>query len=100
MVITHGDEATINQLKNIPSASIHMKELGLLTSFLGIGNQVRVYRYFRSSVNIYADPIRLANLTDDKIARAPILVNTNIKDDGAPLSNPSLFECLVGIYSK
>ncbi|KAL3511542.1 hypothetical protein ACH5RR_024259 [Cinchona calisaya] len=98
MIITGDDIAGITDLKNHLHQHFEMKNLGLLSYFLGLEVSSNFDSYFLTQANYVSDLFAHANLTDHTIASTPIEDNARFTPtDGSPLSNPTLYLQFVGI---
>ena len=97
MVITGSDKTTILEFKQFPHNYFHMKDLGTLTYFMGWEVSYSPHGIFLTQCKYIKDLIKLANLTDNKVCSTPMELNLKLqRDDGALISNPTLYRRLVG----
>lgn len=74
-----------------------MKDLGLLSYFLGLEVTSNHSGYYLSQAKYATDLLSRVGLTDNKIVTTSIEINAKFDDkDGTLLSNPTLYRQLVG----
>ena len=74
-----------------------MKDLGHLSYFLGLEITHSTYGLYITQAKYASDLLSRAGLTDSKTIDTPVELNTHLTPSGGkPLSNPSLYKCLVG----
>ncbi|CAL5418756.1 unnamed protein product [Camellia sinensis] len=97
MIITGDDTVGISSFKQFLSRQFEMKDLGLLSYFLGLEIFHDPSGYFLSQAKYTSDLLARAGLTDFKTASTPVDLQTRLTPlDGHLLSNATLYRQLVG----
>jgi hypothetical protein len=97
MIITVDDITGIQELKQFLSQHFEMKDLGLLSYFLGLKIFSSSNGYYLTQAKYIFDMLFWANLTDSKIVDTPTELNTRLTpNDGEPLHDFILYRHLVG----
>ncbi|CAL5349699.1 unnamed protein product [Camellia sinensis] len=97
MIITGDDTVGISSLKQFLSRQFEMKDLGLLSYFLGLEISHDPSGYFLSQAKYTSDLLARAGLTDFKTTSTPVDLQTHLTPlDGHLLSNATLYRQLVG----
>ena len=97
IVITGTDSALIEKLRQHLHNSFHMKDLGMLTYFLGLEVHTTPSGIFLHQHKYAQDLITLAGLQDSSPVNTPLEVNTKYRrDEGDLLADPTLYRRLVG----
>ncbi|CAL5413180.1 unnamed protein product [Camellia sinensis] len=97
MIITGNDTVGISSLKQFLSRQFEMKDLGLLSYFLGLEISHDPSGYFLSQAKYTSDLLARAGLTDFKTASTLVDLQTRLTPlDGHMLSNATLYRQLVG----
>ncbi|KAL8130930.1 hypothetical protein AgCh_007017 [Apium graveolens] len=97
ILITGDNQQGIQHLKHILQQSFQMKDLVLVSYFLGLEISRHSDGYFVSQRKYTQDLIEMACLTDDKVVDTPLELNVKYsKNDGSPISDPSLYRSIVG----
>ncbi|GKU91205.1 hypothetical protein SLEP1_g5107 [Rubroshorea leprosula] len=88
---------SIHDLKQFLSHKFEMKDLGVLSYFLGLGVTSSDDGYLLSQTKYASDLIFKARLTDSKTASTPLEPNVQLTSmDGSPLANPTRYKQVVG----
>ena len=97
MIITSDDLSSIQELKVFLSQQFEMKNLGHLSYFLGLEITHSTDGLYITQAKYASKLLSRAGLTDSKTVNTPVEVNAHLTPTGGkPLSNPSLYRCLVG----
>ena len=73
-----------------------MKDLGHLSYFLGLEITHSTYRLYITQAKYVSELLSQVGLTDNKIVNTSVELNAHLTPSrGKPLSNPSLYKCLV-----
>ena len=97
MIITGDDLSGIQELKDFLSQQFAMKDLGHLNYFLGLAITHSIDGLYITQAKYAFEFLSRAGLTDSKTVDTPIELNAHLTPSrGKPLSNPSLYRCLVG----
>ena len=97
MIITGDNLSSIQELKVFLSQQFEMKNLGHLSYFLGLEITHSTDGLYITQAKYASKLLSRAGLTDSKTVNTPIEVNAHLTPTGGkPLSNPSLYRCLVG----
>ncbi|GKV08832.1 hypothetical protein SLEP1_g20408 [Rubroshorea leprosula] len=97
MIITGDDVAGVEELKQSLSHKFEMKDLGILSCFLGLEVTSSNDGYLLSQVKYASDLISKAELNDGKSVSTPLESNVKLTPmDGSPLSDPTHYRQLVG----
>ncbi|XP_021644240.2 uncharacterized mitochondrial protein AtMg00810-like [Hevea brasiliensis] len=97
MLLTRSDREGIHKFKQFLQPSFQMKDLGQVTYFLGLEVSHSAASLFVNQHKYIADLIKLTNLIDDQTCSTPMELNLKLKrDDGEPISDPTLYRRLVG----
>ncbi|CAL5378065.1 unnamed protein product [Camellia sinensis] len=97
MIITGDDTVGISSLKQFLSRQFEMKDLGLLSYFLGLEISHDPFGYFLSQAKYTSDLLARAGLTDFKTASTPVDLQARLTPlDGQLLFNATLYRQLVG----
>ncbi|KAK3023275.1 hypothetical protein RJ639_044246 [Escallonia herrerae] len=84
-------------LKQDPNHHFEMKDLGILSYFLGLEVFTASDGYYLSQAKYASDLLSCVGLTDSKTASSPLEPNVRfIPLDGTPLHDPTLYRTLVG----
>jgi hypothetical protein len=97
MIITSDDISSIRALQSFLSQNFEMKDLGILSYFLGLEVTLSTDDYYLSQAKYASDLLSRAGLTGSKTTSSPF--ETNVKllaTDGEPLSDATLYRQLVG----
>lgn len=98
ILIIGDNQQGIQHLKDILQQSFQMKDLGLASYFLGLEISRHSDGYIVSQRKYTQDLIEMAGLTDDKVFDTPLELNVKYnKNDGSPISDPTLYRAIVGI---
>ncbi|GKV47648.1 hypothetical protein SLEP1_g54528 [Rubroshorea leprosula] len=95
MIITRDDISSIHDLKQFLNHKFEMKDLGILSYFLGL--EVTFYDdgYLFSQTKYAFDLISKAGLTDSKTTSTPFEPNVRLTSmDGSPLADPTRYKQL------
>ena len=96
MIITSNDLSGIQELKDFLS-QFEMKDLGHLSYFLGLKITHFTDRLYITQAKYASELLSWVGLIDSKTVDTPVELNTRLTlSGGKPLSNPSLYKCLVG----
>ena len=99
MIITGDDSTGIQELKATLTKQFEMKDLGLLSYFLGLEITSSSDGYFLSQTKYASDLLARAALTDNKIVDTPIEANGKLGiSDGVLLPDATLYRQLVGSF--
>ena len=97
IIITDNYLSGIDSLKRDLNQHFEMKDLGLLSYFLGLEVNSTDTGYYFSQTKYATDLISKAGLTDSKIESTPLDSDVKLMtSDGQPLSNPTLYRQLMG----
>ncbi|GKV50844.1 hypothetical protein SLEP1_g57527 [Rubroshorea leprosula] len=97
MIITRDDVASVEELKQSLSQKFEMKNLGVLSYFLGLEVTSSDDGYMLSQVKYAFDLVPKAELNDGKSDSTPLEPNVKLTPmDGSPLSDPTHYRQLVG----
>ena len=100
MIITGDDLSGIQELKDFLSQQFEMKDLGHLSYFLGFEITHSTDGFYITQANYASELLSRAGLTDSKTVDTsvkPVELNAHLTpSEGKPLSNLSLYRCLVG----
>ncbi|KAK2999762.1 hypothetical protein RJ639_024294 [Escallonia herrerae] len=96
--IINGDDITgLSDLKYFHDQNFLMKDLGVLSYFLGLEISSSVDGYTLSQAKYASDLLSCAGLTDRKTAPTPLEPNVKLTHfDGSPLPDVTLYRQLVG----
>ena len=97
MIITGDDLSGIQELKDFLSQQFEMKDLGHLSYFQGLEITHSTDGLYITQAKYASELLSQAGLTDSKTVNTPVKLNAHLTPSGGkPLSNPSLYRCLVG----
>ncbi|GKV32948.1 hypothetical protein SLEP1_g41510 [Rubroshorea leprosula] len=97
MIIIGDDISSIHDLKQFLSHKFEMKDLGVLSHFLGLEVTSSDDGYLISQTKYAYDLISKVRLTDSKTASTPFESNVRLTSiDGSPLVDPTCYRQLVG----
>ncbi|XP_028099390.1 uncharacterized protein LOC114298937 [Camellia sinensis] len=97
MIITGDDTVGIYSLKQFLNRQFEMKDLGLLSYFLGLEISQDSSGYFLTQAKYTSNLLVCAGLTDCKTTTTPIDPQTHLTPlDGSLLSDATLYHLLVG----
>ena len=97
MIITGDDLSGIQELKAFLSQQFEMKDLGHLSYFLDLEITHSTDGLYITQAKYASELLSRAGLTDSKTVGTPVELNAHLTPSrGKPLSNPSLYRCLVG----
>ena len=97
MIITGDDLSGIQELKDFLSQQFEMKDLGHLSYFQGLEITHSTDGLYITQAKYASELLSQAGLTDSKTVNTPVKLNAHLTpSEGKPLSNPSLYRCLVG----
>ncbi|GKV40278.1 hypothetical protein SLEP1_g47945 [Rubroshorea leprosula] len=97
MIITGDNIAGVEELKPSLSQKFEMKDLGVLSYFLGLEVTSCDDGYLFSQVKYAFDLVSKAELNDGKSVFTPLEPNVKLTPmDGSPLSDPTCYRQLVG----
>ena len=97
MIITGNDADGIQDLKTFLHSQFEMKDLGLLSYFLGLEVTTDSTGLHLSQTKYAYDLIAKAGLTDSKIAPSPLEQNVRLSPfDGTLLTDLTIYRTLVG----
>ena len=97
MIITGDDLNGIQELKVFLNQQFEMKDLGHLSYFLGLEITHFTDGLYITQAKYASELLSQAGLTDSKTVDTPVELNVHLTPlGGSPLSNPSLYRCLVG----
>ena len=97
MIITGDDLSGIQELKDFLNQQFKMKDLGHFSYFLGLEITYSTDGLYITQTKYAFELLSRAGLTDGKTADTPVELNAYLTPlGGKPLSNPSLYRCLVG----
>ena len=97
MIITGDDDSGISALQSYLRQHFEMKDLGLLSYFLGLEVSHNSEGYYLSQAKYASDLLSRANITDSKTESTPLEVNCKLTPlDGTPIDDPTLYRQLVG----
>ncbi|GKV37573.1 hypothetical protein SLEP1_g45591 [Rubroshorea leprosula] len=97
MIITGDDVVGVEELKQSLSQKFEMKDLGVLSYFLGLEVTSSDDGYLLSQVKYASDLVSKAELNDGKCVSTPLEPNVKLTPmDGSPLSDPTRYRQLVG----
>ena len=95
--ISRDDLSGIQEFKDFLSQQFEMKDLGHLSYFLGLEITHSTYELYITQAKYASELLSRAELIDSKIVDTPVELNVHLTPSGGkPLSNPSLYRCLVG----
>ncbi|GKV01575.1 hypothetical protein SLEP1_g14122 [Rubroshorea leprosula] len=96
MISTGDDISSIHDLKQFLSHKFEMKDLGVLSFFLGLEFTSSDDGYLLSQTKYASDLISKAGLTNSKTASTPLEPNVRLTSiDGSALANPTRYKQLV-----
>ena len=96
MIITSDDLSGIQDLKDFLSSQFEMKYLRHLSYFLGFEITHSTDRLYITQAKYASELLSQVGLTDNKIVDTSIELNAHLTPSGGkPLSNSSLYKCLV-----
>lgn len=96
MIITGDDDDGILDLKNSLSEQFEMKDLGVLSYFLGLEVSLDKSGYYLTQAKYASDLLSRAGITDSKIASTPLEANVKFgPSDGKLLSDPAFYRKLL-----
>ncbi|XP_065627552.1 uncharacterized mitochondrial protein AtMg00810-like [Quercus suber] len=99
MIIIGDDLNGIQELKEFLSQEFEMNDLGHLNYFLGLEITHCTNGLYIIQAKYASELLSQAGLTNSKTVDTPIELNANLTPSrGKPLSNPSLYRCLVSQY--
>jgi len=97
MIITESDLQRIQDLKQFLHQTFEMKDLGLLSYFLGLEVTSNSKGYFLSQAKYTSDLLSRVGQIYNKVASTPLEVNVKFSPiDGIPLTDAALYRQLVG----
>jgi len=97
MIITGDDDSGISALQSYLRQHFEMKDLGLLSYFLGLEVSHNSEGYYLSQAKYASDLLSRAGITDSKTESTPLEVNCKLTPlDGTPIDDPTLYRQLVG----
>ena len=97
IIITGDNLSAIQELKNFLSQQFEMNDLRHLSYFLGLEITHSTNRLYITQAKYASEFLSQAGPTDSKTVDTPNKLNAYlIPSTGKPLSNPSLYQCLVG----
>ena len=101
MIITGDDLSGIQELKDFLSQQFEIKDLRHLSYFLGLEITHSTNGLYITQAKYASELLSQAGLTDSKTVDipvdTPVELNAHLTPSGGkPLSNPSLYKCLVG----
>ena len=97
MIITGDDLSGIQYLKDFLSQQFEMKDLGHLSYFLGLEITYSITGLYITQAKYASELLSQARLTESKTVDTPVELNVHLTPlGGKPLSNSSLYRCLVG----
>ena len=97
MIITGDNLNSIQELKDFFSQQFEMKDLGHLSYFLGLEITHSTDGLYITQPKYASELLSRAGLTDNKTIDTLVELNVYLTPSrGKPLSNPSLYRCLVG----
>ena len=95
--ISRDDLSGIQEFKDFLSQQFEMKDLGHFSYFLGLEITHSTDELYITQAKYASELLSRAELTDSKIVDTPVELNAHLTPSGGkPLSNPSLYRCLVG----
>ncbi|GKU92084.1 hypothetical protein SLEP1_g5859 [Rubroshorea leprosula] len=96
MIITGDDVTSVKELKQSLNQKFEMKDLGVLSYFLGLEVTSSDDGYLLSQVKYASDLVSKAELNDGKSVSTPLEPNVKLTPmDGSPLSDPTRYRQLV-----
>ena len=97
MIITGDDLSGIQYLKDFLSQQFEIKDLGHLSYFLGLEITYSTNGLYITQAKYASKLLSQAGLTESKTVDTPVELNVHLTPSGGkPLSNSSLYRCLVG----
>ncbi|KAL9250922.1 Retrovirus-related Pol polyprotein from transposon RE1-like protein [Drosera capensis] len=97
MIITDDNIYNIQKVKEFLSAQFEMKDLGMVSYFLGMKVSESFTGYYLSQTKYASDLISRGGITDVKIADTPLEANVKLRPtDGKLLKDPTHYCQLVG----
>ncbi|KAK6138968.1 hypothetical protein DH2020_027289 [Rehmannia glutinosa] len=97
MIITGDDASGISDLQQYLSQHFEMKDLGLLSYFLGLEVSLNFEGYYLSQAKYASDLLSQVGIIDHKIVSTTLELNCKLTPlDGTPLSDPTVYRQLVG----
>ena len=97
IIITGDDLSSIQELKDFLSQQFEMKDFGHLSYFLGLEITHSIDVLYITQAKYASELLSQAGLTESKIVDTPVELNVHLTPSGGkPLSNSSLYRCLVG----
>ena len=97
MIITGNDLQGISDLKSFLKQQFDMKDLGLLSFFIGLEISYNQSEYYLSQAKYASDLVPHASLKNSKTVHTPIDTNAHFSAiDGTLLSDGTLYRQLVG----
>ena len=97
MIITGDDSAGIRSLQHFLSQHFEMKDLGILSYFLGLEVTSSFDEYYLSQVKYASDLFSKVSITNNEIVSTPLEYNAKLTPlDGEPISDATRYRQLVG----
>ena len=97
MIITGDDLSGIQELKDFLSPQFEMKDLRYLSYFLGFEITYSIDGLYITQAKYASELLSQVGLTDSKTVNTSVKLNAHLTPSrGKPLSNPSIYKCLVG----
>ncbi|KAL9249579.1 Retrovirus-related Pol polyprotein from transposon RE1-like protein [Drosera capensis] len=97
MIITGDNIYGIQKVKEFLSAQFEMKDLGMVSYFLGVEVSKSSTGYYLSQTKYTSDLISCAGITDAKTVNTPLETNVKLRPtDGQLLKDPTRYRQLVG----
>ncbi|XP_050157515.1 uncharacterized mitochondrial protein AtMg00810-like [Malus sylvestris] len=96
IIITGDNVNEINALKCSLHQQFAIKDLGVLKYFLSIEMATSSKGLFLNQRKYVVDLLDEAHMLDCKPARTPLISKLQLDAKGEPLSNPSVYQCMVG----
>ena len=97
IIIIRDDSASIQFLQHFLSQHFEMKDLGILSYFLGLEVTSSSDGYYLSQAKYTCDLLFKSPITDNKTISTPLEYNVKLTPlDGEPISNATRYRQLVG----
>ena len=97
IILTGNDDGVVQSVIDELSAVFDLKDMGVLTYFLGLEISYQKHSLFVSQAKYARDLVARAGMAGCKSWSTPCLPNKHLlPTDGEPLSNPTLYRSLVG----